>query len=257
MNTFIYSFQSEWIKKKGSAAAWLTLIGGCFVPAIILFIRMYEWEGLSVANQNPHIWEMLYNRNWEFMGIFLLPLGVILVTSLVTQLEFRNNTWKQLYTTPQSLTTIFLAKLAVILILLAEFFLIFNIGIVLTGVLPALFFKGVPLPAEPFPLTSYMKGNAKFFLDCLPIVALQYLVSLRYRNFLVPLGIGLGLYVASMIAVHWKYGYLFPYTYCAYNFMPRAGELKNKDSIHLLALGYTIALLGVSYILYISKKEKG
>src|SRR5260221_1778311 len=256
MPLFIDSLTSEWLKRKRTAAAWLVVIGGFFIPLIILGARLYESDGLAAANQNPRFWEMLYNRCWQFMGFFLLPLGVILATSLVTQLEFRNNTWKQLFTTPQSLTTIFLPKLTIILIMLLQFFLLFNIGIYLTGILPCLFFHHLPYPSEPFPFAIFLKGNGRFFLDALPILALQYLVSLRFTNFLAPLGIGLGLYVASFIAVHWKYGYWIPYTYCYYNFLDKQSPLPVTISIQTWALGYFIGLTILSYILYISRKEK-
>ena len=254
---FIDSLGSEWLKRKRTAAAWLVIIGGFFIPLLILFARLYESQGLAAANQNPKFWEIQYARCWEFMGFFLLPLGVILATSLVTQLEFRNNTWKQLFTTPQSLTAIFLAKLSVILIMLVQFFLLFNIGIYLTGVLPCLFFSNVRYPSEPFPFGLFFRGSSRFFLDALPILALQYLVSLRFRNFLVPLGVGLGLYVASFIAVHWKYGYWIPYTYCYYNFLDRRSPLPATISIQTWALGYFVVLTVLSYILYISRKVKG
>jgi len=254
---FIDSLGSEWLKRKRTAAAWLVIIGGFFIPLLILFARLYESQGLAAANQNPKFWEIQYARCWEFMGFFLLPLGVILATSLVTQLEFRNNTWKQLFTTPQSLTTIFLAKLSVILIMLVQFFLLFNIGIYLTGVLPCLFFSNVRYPSEPFPFGLFLRGSSRFFLDALPILALQYLVSLRFRNFLVPLGVGLGLYVASFIAVHWKYGYWIPYTYCYYNFLDKRSPLPATISIQTWALAYFAGLTVLSYILYISRKVKG
>lgn len=257
MSIFIDSLGSEWLKRKRTAAAWLVIIGGFFIPLLILIARLYESEGLAAANQTPKFWEIQYTRCWEFMGFFLLPLGVILATSLVTQLEFRNNTWKQLCTTPQSLTTIFLAKLSVILIMLVQFFLLFNIGIYLTGVLPCLFFSNVHYPSEPFPFGLFLKGSSLFFLDALPILALQYLVSLRFRNFLVPLGVGLGLYVASFIAVHWKYGYWIPYTYCYYNFLGKRSPLPATISIQTWALAYFAGLTVVSYILYISGKVKG
>ncbi|MBS1661220.1 MAG: ABC transporter permease [Bacteroidetes bacterium] len=255
MTTFIDSFSSEWLKRKRTAAAWLVLIGGFFIPLIILGARLSEPDGLAAANRDPLLWQKLYSRSWQFMGFFLLPIGVILATSLITQLEFRNNTWKQLHTTPQSLTTIFFAKLAVILVMLVQFFLLFNIGIYLTGVLPCLFFRSVPYPLEPFPWLSFLKGSGKFFLSSLPIVALQYLVSLRFKNFLVPLGIGFGLYVASAIAVHWKYGYLVPYTYTWYTFL--GGRVHSGASLEVWELGYFGVLTILSYILYISRKEKG
>ena len=255
MYTYLYSLQSEWLKKKRSAASWLTIGGALLVPAIILFVRLHEPEGLAVANQSPHLWESLYNRSWQFMAFFLLPMGVVLATSLITQLEFRSNAWKQVCTTPQSLTTIFLAKLSVIVVMLLLFFGLFNIGIWLEGVIPCVH-VGVAYPAEPFPFTAFLRGNGKFFLYCLPIVTLQYLISLFFKNFMVPLGAGLGLYVASMIAVHWKYGYTVPYTYAILTLMGK-GNPGSSVNIQAWAAGYAIIFLGLGYILYITKKEKG
>ena len=252
MRTFVYSFGSEWLKKRRTAASLLTVIGSLLIPIIILIAR-FDDGGLAVTNRQPHIWENLYNRNWQMMALLLLPMGVVLATSLITQLEFRNNTWKQLCTTPQSLTTIFLAKLSVIIVMLGEFFLLFTLGIWLTGALPALV-GDVPYPAEPLPVRAVLNGSAKFFLDILPVVALQYGLSLLFRNFLIPLGAGLALYVASMIAVHWRHGYWIPYTYSAYNFIGQAPE---KFHTHWWAAGYTVLFLGLAYILYLTRKEKG
>jgi hypothetical protein len=256
MVSFIHSFQSEWLKKKHSAASWLTLIGGFFIPAIILVSRLTDFMFLYSINASDHAWEFLYNRSWQFMAIFLLPMGVILATSLVTQLEFKNNAWKQLCATPQSLSTIFFAKLAVILIMMLQFFVLFNIGIYLSGAIPSLL-KGIPYPKEPFPFLPFLKGNGKFFIDCLPIIALQYLISLQFKNFLVPIGAGFALYVASMISLFWKYGYWLPYSYCALNFSGRNNKIDQSVNFHFWAIGYFVAFAIISYILYITRKEKG
>jgi len=252
MKIYLYSFGSEWLKKKRTASSFLIVAGSLLIPLIIIIARTDSAGGLAAANLQPHIWENLYNRNWQIMGTLLLPMGIVLATSLVTQLEYRNNTWKQLFTTPQTLTTIFVAKLSVILIMLIEFFLLFNLGIWLTGIIPGLLL-GVPYPPETFPWKAFWNGNAKFFLDSLPILALQYGISLRIRNFLVPLGVGLGLYVASMIAVHWKYGYFIPYTYFDYEFM---GLAAGKVHTHSWAAGYAILFIVLAYFFYITRKDK-
>lgn len=253
---FADSFASEWLKKKRSASSFLIIVGAALVPVIVIIARLDDFASLASVNRQPRVWETLYIRCWQFMGLFLLPLGVILVTSLTTQLEFRNNTWKQLCTTPQPLTMIFAAKLAVMLVMLLEFFFLFNIGIWFTGALPAVFFGRVPYPAEAFPFRAFLKGNGRFLLDCLPILALQYLIGLRWKNFLIPLGAGLGLYVASMAAVHWRYGYTVPYTYSLYEFFgPRA--VRKGIDIHWWAAGYSLVLIILAYILYITRKEKG
>ena len=250
----INSIRSEWLKKRRTASSLLTVIGSLLIPLIVLIARLDDAGALAVANRQPRLWENLYNRNWQLMGLLLLPMGVVLATSLITQIEYRNNTWKQLCTTPQSLSTIFLAKFSVILVMLVEFFLLFTFGIWLTGVLPGLFFRNVPYPVEPLPVKGFFNDSARFFLDILPVVTLQYLLSLRFKNFLIPLGAGLGLYVASMIAVHWRHGYWIPYTYSAYNFM---GQAATTFHTHYWAAGYSVLFIGLAYILYITRKEKG
>jgi lantibiotic transport system permease protein len=252
MKAYLYSFGSEWLKKKRTAASFLTIAGSMLIPLLIIIARTDSASGLAIANRKPQIWENLYDRNWLLMGSLLLQMGIVLAASLVTQLEYRNNTWKQLFTTPQTLTTIFLAKGSVLLVMLIEFFLLFNLGIWLTGTLPGLLL-GVPYPPEAFPWKTFWSTNARFFLDSLPILALQYGISLRIKNFLVPLGVGLGMYVASMIAVHWKYGYTIPYTYCTYEF---AGQAAAIHHTHLWAAGYAAGFIGLAYLFYITRKEK-
>jgi len=256
MNALIDSFLGEWLKRRRSAATTLVWAGAFFIPAIALIGRLDSLSTLATANAAPHVWEALYGRCWQFMGFFLLPMGVILATSLVTQLEFKNNTWKQVHTSPQPLTRVFWAKLAVIGTMLLQFFFLFNTGIYLVGVIPGLFISGVHYPAEPFPLLAFLKGNGYFFIDCLPIVALQYLVSLQFRNFLVPLGLGIALYVAGMMATLWKYGYIVPYAYCALNFTRKGVGAGKTANIHGWALAYFGLFTIVAYILYITKKDK-
>lgn len=248
------SLQSEWLKRKRSAAAWLTVIGGFFIPAIVLMVRFNDFSTLATQNASEHLWDTIYQRSWQFMGVFLLPMGVIMATSLVTQLEFRNNTWKQLHSTPQSFTTIFMAKLLVILFMLLQFFILFNIGIYFTGVIPALF-EGVPFPKQPLTAGYIFSQNAKYFIACLPIVALQYLLSLRFKNFLVSIGAGLCLLVASLIALSWKHGYLIPYSYCGYGFLGK--KLLAGINTNLWALAYFVLFTVLGYILYIKRREKG
>ncbi len=257
--SFFHSFQSEWLKTRHSLASWLVILGSFFIPVIMISVRIIYANRLPKDSISPDFWEKLFSNCWQTMALLLLPMGIILAASLIAQLEFRNNTWKQLHTTPQYLTTIFAAKFVVILMMLVQLFLLFNIGIYLSGILPHLLL-GVALPQEAFPFQLFLKKNAYFFVDCLPIVALQYLISLQFKNFLVPLSIGIAMMLASLIAVEWQYGYFLPYTYCPLNFFTlRSTETtinKNID-IHGWALGYFVLFTVASYILYVTQKEKG
>lgn len=258
--SFIHSFQSEWLKKRHSLASMLVIAGAFFTPIIIIIARVIHHKQLAEIYQSESFWNQLWHSSWESMAIFLLPMGVILATSLITQIEYKNNTWKQLHTLPQSFTTLFFAKLAVIIVMVLQFFILFNIGIYLSAVVPYLLISGVPYPKTPIPYLAILKEDAFFFIDCLPIIALQYLISLQFKNFLVPIGIGFGLWVASLSALSWKFGYFIPYTYCILNYLK--GQANGKAAtpginIHYLALGYFILFTIVSYFLYLTKKEKG
>src|SRR5450432_3168395 len=78
-----------------------------------------------------------------FHVLFLYSICVILAASLITQIEYKNNTWKQLHSLPLSFTTIFFSKLAVIIVMVLQFFIWFNIGIYLSALIPYLLVSGV------------------------------------------------------------------------------------------------------------------
>ncbi len=254
---FFHCFQSEWLKTRRSLSSWLVIIGALFTPTIVTIVRLVRSQRLHAESISPKFWETLWTSSWESMAIFLLPLGIILAASLVTQIEYKNNTWKQLHTTPQSLTTIFFAKLAVIMVMLVQFFLLFNIGIYLSGILPCLLTKGVSFPSESVPYLFFLKENARYFADCLPILGLEFLISLQFSNFLVPVGGGLALWIFSLSLLNWKYGFVFPYVYCALHYVATTGKYAPSVNIHLLAAGYFVAFTVISYVLYITKRQKG
>lgn len=254
---FIYCFQAEWIKKKRSLASWLVIIGAFFTPVILIIVKLVHRKSLKEINSSPQFWENHWMNSWESMAIFLLPMGIILAASLITQLEYKNNTWKQWHTTPQHFTTLFFAKLSVIIVMMMQFFILFNLGIFLSGIIPGFFIKGVPYPDAPIPFARFLKQDLVFFLACLPIIAFQFLLSLQFKNFLVSVGGGLAIWIASVAAISWKFGYIIPYTYGSLYFLKLGGKYKQEISINGWALGYFLIFTLAGYYLYVTRKEKG
>ena len=249
---FLHSIQSEWLKTKRSAASWLCLIGGFFIPFIDLCISLNLKKSIAHIEGKINPWESHFTSVWQYMASFILPMGIILASSLITQLEFKNNTWKQLHSTPQSFTNIFFAKFTVIILMTIKFFIYFNIGIIISGLIPCLFFDH-SLPKHVFPFMFFIKGNLKYFIVCLPILAFQYLISLKTKNFLVPVGIGLLGIIGTLIGARWKYSYISPYSFCVkINY-----AIYNVSKLYWQALiCFGIIMIG-SYFLYLNKKEKG
>ena len=182
-------------------------------------------------------WTLLWKNSWESMAIFLLPMAAILATSLITQIEFKNNGWKQVHALPIGLATIFFSKLAVVLLMLAQFLVVFNAAIYVSGVVPYLLVSGVPFPKNPIPFQHFLREDLLYFVDILPIVAAQYLISLRFKNFLVPVGAGFVAWVLALGVLRWKFGYLVPYTYCMFNFLKTEPGVEGCHSTSQLSLG--------------------
>lgn len=255
----IDSFQSEWLKRKRTLASWLVVAGAFFTPLIILTARIKNHAVLPKLYAEDGFWTRLWNQSWESMEVFLLPIGIILATGLIAQIEYKNNTWKQLHVTPQGFTTIFAAKFLVILLMLVQVFILFNVGVYLSAALPAAILGSVDLPATPIPFAEFWNGNVNFFVDCLPILALQYLLSLLFRNFLVPVGVGFAIWFLGVGLLSWEYSYLFPYNHGAIRYMISTGHIAREIPIPVeyLALAYFAMFMIFGWILYVTRKEKG
>jgi len=256
---FFRVVSSEWLKRRRSLTTWLVVGAAAFVPSIIFLSRFRRIGALPAIYQDPEFWPRLWVQAWEAMALMILPLASMLIVSLITQIEDRNNGWKQVHAAPVPLAATFLAKLAVIVILVAELVALFNVAIYLAGVLPAIVIPGVPAPARPFPLAHALKRDAIFLADTLPIVALQYLLALRFRTFIAPLAIGMALWILSVGTVSWYYNFLIPYSHAGLDYLiveyHRVRPL--PASLPAIAGTFFFVFTVAGYVMYARRRDKG
>ncbi len=256
-NSLINCYKAEWIKKRRSFASWLVISGGFFVPFIIMLIFLFYPKQLLSLHASEHFWRILFMKSWQMMAFLLLPMGIVLAVSLITQLEFKNNCWKQLHAVPAPLTSIYFSKLAVLLTMLLQLFLLFNIGIYLSVLLPSLLNRLTPVPTYAVNPVYFLRENANYFLSCLPMVGFQFMLSLQFKNFLIPVGAGLAFTIGGLIALSWKYVYMIPSSYTALYFLQNKDKTVPVHSLQSWSWFYFILFVLAGYWLYIFKKEKG
>ncbi len=254
---FTDSLGSEWLKTRRSLASQLVIVGAFFTPVIVIGARLLHLSKVAALSAKPDFWTALWHSCWESMAIFFLPMGVILATALVTQIEIRNNVWKQVHTLPLTHATIFFSKLLVIVVLMAEFVVLFVLGVFLAGALPAIL-SGVAVPPN-FPSGIFAREAAFYFLDALPIVAIQYALGLRFKSFLVPIGVGFLAWVTALAALSSKFGAWLPYAYTMLDYLK--GDRHGKAAvpvfdIHLAALAWCAVAIAAGYALFVTKREK-
>ncbi|MCY0991007.1 ABC transporter permease [Nannocystis sp. ILAH1] len=257
---FVDAFCCEWLKKRRSLGAWLVVAGAFFTPGIVTLARLIRREHLPTLYAAPEFWTSLWRSSWESMAVFFVPMAAILTTSLVVQIEVRNNCWKQVHALPLEPHTIFLAKFAVIVLMLVQFFLLFDLGIYLSALLPWLLVAGVPYPQASLPLGTFVGDTALYFVDCLPIVAAQYLMSLRFANFLAPIGIGFLAWVGALGVLSWQHANLVPYAYTMLDYLgdnPAARTTAPTSGLQLFALAWFVLLTVAGYVLFATRTHKG
>lgn len=257
---FFQAFRSEWLKRRRSSASLMLIGGSLFTPAIIVAVRLLHWRTLPALYAGDAFWRNLWSSSWESMAVFFLPMTAILATSLVTQIEYRGNAWKQVRTLPMRDGVLFLAKLGVIVVMLMQFLAFFSGGIYLAGIVPALVVPGVPSPKGSFTALPVLRDGWWYFIDTLPIVAAQYAMALRTGNVLIPIGAGFLAWVAALAAVSSKFAIWSPYAYTTVNYIkgtPKGARFAAYTELHWLALAFFVGISIVGYVLFVTKREKG
>lgn len=246
------SVQSEVLKVKGSPLLWCCLAGGLLLPMVFIARSLVTGAHMnSFSTGEP--WERVCMIVFRPFAAFLVPLGGILVCSLLAQVEYQNNNWKQVHATPQPYWAIFLAKYCVLILLIFVVLIFLNAGVVMLGVVPCLVLDS-SLPASAMPVDFVLKQNLASFVYALPIFALQFLLSIRFKDFMVAIGVGFTIYIGTMMALRIELSYLSPYSFVLVYF----DDLLGREPVnYLLPLVYFSLISFASYFLYVTKKLKG
>jgi len=255
--SFILNTKAEFLKSKRTAAFWLTIVGAAFVPVVnSLRLLARPDHFIPVFEKDP--WKLIINDNWEAGSLFMLPMYVILVTSLVVQTEYKNNTWKQVYASPRTMADIFLSRFVVIHTLILSAFMLFNVFILFTAGTVNLVYKGYTFFDHPVPWGTLFALTLKLYFSVLAITAIQYWLSLRFKNFIIPMGIGIALLITGFMIHQWDKLYCYPYMYSAIFFLPPfekiPGFIRNAQVFDTI---WFVVILLIAFWDMATRKEKG
>jgi lantibiotic transport system permease protein len=102
--------------------------------------------------------------------------------------------------------------------------------------------------------------NFKFYISILGITAIQFYLSLRFKNFVAPIGIGLALVIGAITALnlHWEYIDKYPYAFpiITSNLVKKEGRpfLENHEWYSIV---YFIFFMLLGFLDMKMRKEKG
>lgn len=213
LSSYQRSIAGEYYKAMKTPIWYLVLLAGILVVSAVSVVYLVNVAGMVELNSNP--WDHFINRTLAGNAIFMMLPFVILLTSYATYLEVRSNTWKYLHTLPQERGVIYIAKLVVIILMLALCLAIYGLlllvlGLVIDWVYPVFEFRYY---APNF--TLMLKDISHLFVSLLGVISFQYWLSVRTKSIILPIGVGLlGFMVGFVLfTANNTYADYFPYAF--------------------------------------------
>lgn len=248
------SLRSEILKTKRTASLYLMLVASAVIP--LIFVLDAISDGISPENRST-IFNKIFSEGFKMVGFTILPMFIILITTFLPQIEYKNNAWKQVFTSPQTKATIFLSKfinvqLLVIAFMLASFILMLLAACILHFVHPS-----INVLSQPLNMRDIFVSMINCYVTILALCTLQFWFGLRFRNFIVPIAIGISMWViGSMIVLEYKssLGAYFPYSFHVYSVFPKVSADLNK--VEWISAGYAIVFLILGFIDFNRGKAK-
>lgn len=213
MRAFFVSIYSEFYKSRKTLAFWSAILLPLVICVLISWGFLSNTEKLA-TNTGLMLWIRYITSLLGVMGVLLLPVLVIYNTYAITNMEYKGDTWKTLFSLPLPKIAIYSSKFIYIIFLtfLTLFLLggfMFVSGHLVELIQPKLKFSEY----NPFELIKTI--TIRLFFSSLGIIAIQFLLNLIWNDFLKPFGLGFLALIMGIItsSLNWKYVDFIPYAY--------------------------------------------
>ncbi|MEO0613618.1 MAG: ABC transporter permease [Pseudomonadota bacterium] len=173
---------SELAKLRGSLALVLLLVA----PGLLGVLALLS---MIAATEIPSWASILGNFVYPLWTLFLLPMAAATFATLVAQIEYKTDGWTHLLALPVPHWQIFLVKSIIVVAGIALMNVLVAVASLMGSALGGLVVGTMPL--GPLPFTAIVRIAATVTGACLLLAAIQFWAALRFRNFVVPLALGI------------------------------------------------------------------
>lgn len=221
----IIAVRSEWLKLKRTTVFYLCFILAALLPLMLLISTSTDAQPMLHFKTGP--WGYFIWQGWQGVQLIMLPLYLVLICTLLPQIEYRNHTWKQVFAAPQPAPRIFGARLVTMQLLLLLFLLLHNVFILLVAMIANLIHPELQLFHHTPDWSGLLYDNAKSYLSVLGMGTAVFWVGLRARSFIVPIGIGVCLWAIGMMLIfeyRWAHVDRWPFAYPVLFFLPKFAD---------------------------------
>ncbi|NOY36286.1 MAG: ABC transporter permease subunit [Chlorobi bacterium] len=210
MKLLLRIFKAELIKTNRTYGFTISVLIPVSISFLQFFVFYIKHEYFANVGMNP--WEIMGYNLFNILGIIVMPMYIVLISYLINSTEHQSNSWKYLFALPIPKFKIYAVKILITLLWLFVFCVFTNTLFILTGKL--LSYLRPDIGFQDFNINGLIFLSVlKLYLTGLGILSIQFFLSIYWKDFIRPVGIGLGLTIAALILSSWDYVYVIPYSH--------------------------------------------
>lgn len=206
------SIKNELIKLKRTFAFWLTIISALLFP-ILFFIAFFIKHKTNNPKPGINPWDYFMTVQIENSTPFFIPMFLVLLTALIMQIEHKSLGLKHLFALPIPKWSVYFGKLTIVIFAIITTYIYYYIAVLLSGFLLGILHPDLAFLNFQPQQVKYIQLLATSFVASLGIIGIQFWLSFRCKNFVVPLGVGMFLAIVGIIVSQAPQSLYFPYSF--------------------------------------------
>ncbi|OAA85572.1 ABC transporter permease [Clostridium ljungdahlii] len=171
---------------------------------ILGFTNFLRYKKLF-TEQGQNVWSQVYTQSSIFYGLFIIGLFITIAVAVLVRIENNEDNFKRMLTLPVKRSELYIAKFGVACGIVFLNLVLFMLLTILAGAVIAPHSQSMPKELIYAPLLCIIAS--------LPVIAVQYYLSMKFKNIAVPLGVGLVFSLPSVLIDNTKYWMFFPWDY--------------------------------------------
>lgn len=177
------------------------------------------------------------------MIMILNLFGIVVAACMVYNMEFKGSAIKKMYMLPMSVPGMYLCKFLILTVMLFVAVALENLALMKIGM--------SDLPQGAFEMGTLLRFTAYSFITSMPVLSFMVLISSRFENMWVPLGVGVAGFLSGMALASSAASVLMVHPFIVM-FKPAVAMSAQPDMLVVLfALVETLLFLGLG--LWMSK----
>ena len=230
MNTLTIELRKE---KRTGVIPLLLLVGilGAAYAFVNFIVRKDTLLNLPLAPMDVLLTQ-LYG-----MIMVLNMFGIVVAACMVYNMEFKGTAIKKMYMLPVSVPKMYLCKFLILTVLFLTAVVLQNLALLKIGI--------SDLPKGTFEMDMLLKFTAYSFITSMPVLSFMVLVSSRFENMWMPLGVGVAGFLSGMALANSSVCLLLVHPFVVMLKPAVAMSAQPDNKIVMISMAETFLFLGI------------